>query len=200
MNAPSIFMMLRGVDADLANSFLERLVKTFEKGTDLQKNIAKKLVGLNRYNELVGNELKVEGLYLDGEEIDWDSYRGKVILVGVWATWAQPNRDEISNVQALYEKYHDAGFDVLGYCVDSDVDALKKFVEERKIPRKTASEALSVQAKENGGKEYESLSSYYGFNGGTGMLLVGKDGKVIEKHVPGDRLQEFLEEQFPDVK
>ena len=199
-NTLSIFLPLQNVDPELAKSFSERVVNTFQEGTDLQRNIAEKLVGMSRFLELDGNEIKVEGLYLDGEEIDWKSYRGKDVLIGRWATWAEPCRNEISTVQALYEKYRDAGFEVLGYCSDPDVDALKKFVEERKLPWKTASEALSDQAKKNGGKEYVNLSSYYGAKGISGMIFVGKDGKVVDKEINCDRLTKLLEERFPDVK
>ena len=101
---------------------------------------------------------------------------------------------------ALYEKYHDAGFEVLGYSIDDDLEALEKFEKERKLPWKTASSKLSVEAKENGGKEYVDLSEYYGVNAIPTMILVGKDGKVISLEARGEELKKLLKEQFPDVK
>ncbi len=157
--------------------------------------------GKKRFAELVGNEMIVEGVYFEdgkaGEEIKWEDYRGKVVLVDFWATWCGPCVGEIPNVLALYEKYHDAGFEVLGYSLDSNLEALEKFEKERELPWKTASRKLSVEAE---GKEYVNLTDYYGINAIPTMVLVGKDGKVLDTRARGEHLKELLEGLFPDVK
>ena len=193
--------LLRAAPNAVAKDVVEQVVKAYGASEDeMEQAIAKMLEGSLRFATLVGNEMKVEGLYLDKTEIDWNSYRGKVVLVDFWATWCGPCLGEIPNVQALYEKYHAAGFEVLGYSVDQDLKALEKFEEERKLPWKTASEKLSVEAKENGGKEYVNLSEYYGISAIPTMVLVGKDGKVVSTSARGEELKRLLKEQFPDVK
>ena len=37
-----------------------------------------------RRAELVGSEMRVEGLFLDGTPVDWSKYRGKVVLIDFW--------------------------------------------------------------------------------------------------------------------
>ncbi|MBR5759804.1 MAG: TlpA family protein disulfide reductase, partial [Thermoguttaceae bacterium] len=123
----------------------------------------------------------VEGLFLDGKEIKWEEYRGKVVLIDFWATWCGPCRAEIPNVKALYEKYHDAGFEVVGYSVDEDLDVLREFEENEKLPWKTMSEKLSMDKKNDKDEPvYKNLSAYYGVNAIPTMILVGKDGKAID--------------------
>ena len=108
---------------------------------------------------------------------------------------------EIPNVKSLYEKYHDAGFEVLSYSVDTDLDALKKFEEDAQIPWKTASSELAAQKKNDKGEPvYKDLSAYYGISTIPRMILVGKDGKVIATDARGPRLAELLQRQFPNVK
>ena len=188
-------------DVESVKKLLDVSNETYrERLESLAADVQARVEGRERFENLVGNEMKVEGLYLDGTEIDWSAYRGKVVLFDFWATWCGPCIAEIPNVQALYEKYHDAGFEVLGYSIDEKVDALKKFEEERKLPWKTASETLSVNAKENGGKKYVSLSDYYNITGVPTMILVGKDGKVLDTNARGAKLEKLLQEQFPDVK
>jgi len=140
--------------------------------------------------------MKVEGLYLDGTEIDWKSYRGKVVLVDFWATWCGPCIGEIPNMTKMYEKYNAAGFEILGYSIDDDLERLHKFEEDRKLPWKTASRKLTQDAE----KDYVIISEYYGVNAIPTMVLVGKDGKVLSTKARGAELERLLGEQFPEVK
>ncbi len=71
---------------------------------------------------------------LDGKPFDLSSERGSVVLLNVWATWCSPCRFEIPELQALYEKYSDRGFKVIGVSVDdTGADAVKQFVTENKV-------------------------------------------------------------------
>jgi FAD synthase len=98
--------------------------------------------------------------------------------------------------RTMVEKYNAAGFEILGYSIDDDLDRLHKFEEERKLPWKTASRKLTQEAE----KDYVIISSYYGVNAIPTMVLVGKDGKVISTRARGEELKRLLAEQFPEVK
>ena len=50
------------------------------------------------------------------------------------------------------------------------------------------------------GKDYVNLTEYYAINAIPTMILVGKDGKVIDTNARGAHLKELLEGLFPDVK
>ena len=190
------------LDEELGKTTFKTIFAALERSDDpLRRRMAEEFAGLERFYNLVGNDVLVEGLFLDGEEIKWDEYRGKVVLIDFWATWCGPCRAEIPNVKDLYEKYHDAGFEVVGYSVDDDLDALRKFEKDEKLPWKTMSEKMSAEKKNECGESvYKSLNVYYGARYIPTMILVGRDGKALDTNARGERLRELLEEQFPDVK
>ena len=49
-----------------------------------------------------------------GREISSSDFRGKVLLVDVWATWCQPCKKEMPGYQKLLDHYGSRGFAVLG--------------------------------------------------------------------------------------
>ena len=51
---------------------------------------------------------------LTGESDSLAGYRGKVVLVNLWATWCPPCREEIPALETLYKQYRSKGFVVLG--------------------------------------------------------------------------------------
>ncbi len=195
--APALFEDLARSKPALGVPFLKEICAAYAASDDANRQrIAERFEGKIRFAELVGNEMKVEGLYLDGTEIDWASYRGKVVLVDFWATWCGPCVGEIPNMTKMYEKYNAAGFEILGYSIDDDLERLRKFEEDRKLPWKTASRKLTQDAE----KDYVIVSSYYGVTSIPTMVLVGKDGKVLSTKARGEELVRLLGEQFPEVK
>jgi peroxiredoxin len=60
---------------------------------------------------------------LDGRSVGLDDYRGKVVLVNIWATWCLPCREEMPSMQRLYESLKSEGgaddFEILAVSIDA---------------------------------------------------------------------------------
>jgi len=55
---------------------------------------------------------------LNDKPLRLSNFRGKVVLVDIWATWCGPCRMEIPGFINLYKKYKNKGFEIIGISVD----------------------------------------------------------------------------------
>ena len=106
---------------------------------------------------------------LDGREIDFDQMRGRVILIDYWASWCPDCLRALPQVLAVYRKYHDQGFEVVGISLDNDQDALVAFLKKHDMPWPEYFD----------GKGWQSdLVTRYGVGGIPEMWIVDRDGRV----------------------
>lgn len=71
----------------------------------------------------------------DGNPKTIKDFAGKTLLVNFWASWCVPCREEMPALNALAEKYNDAGFEVLPINLDIGTEGLgkaQKFLDEGK--------------------------------------------------------------------
>lgn len=181
------------IEPEQAAVAYERYGKVLAKVEDEQiAELATTMIGAARRLRLVGNEMPLEGLTVDGKEFQWDQYRGKVVLVDFWATWCRPCLDEMVSIRENYDKYHDRGFDVVGISIDESRGALVSFLKNNELP-------WTVLVDEDLKKaDREAMSTRYGVFGIPNVTLVGKDGKVVAVDTRGPELGKRLAELLGD--
>ncbi len=134
---------------------------------------------------LVGNEIELTGYTIQGRPFDLAEFEGKVVLIDFWATWCDPCKEEIPTIKANWDKYHDAGFEVVAVSVDKNLNDLKKFVDEQNPPW--------VVVADNHPKNRKKAGETFGISGIPAFILVGQDGKVAAVHCRGAELGRELE-------
>jgi len=150
------------------------------------------MVGMGRRLQLPGREIEVKGTTLAGKEIDWKTYRGKVVLVDFWATWCAPCRGQIPHMKEMHEAYHERGFEIVGISIDSDRAALEKFLAKEKLPW--------ICLHDGGTKGVQPMQEHYGVEYIPLPILVGRDGKVLSMGASGEELSRLLAKHLGPAK
>jgi len=175
----------RAGNKELAKELYSTFGKLFSESQDEQlAGYGRKMLGVARRLDLVGNEMQIEGTLVNGDKFDWKSYRGKVVLVDYWATWCGPCIAELPNVKENYAKFHDQGFEVVGISLDEDRERLVKFIEEKDLPW-----ACLFQ---DGAGWNHPMAEQYGIMAIPATLLVDRDGNVVSLSARGPDLGQQL--------
>ena len=177
----------------------------FEKVLEQDENDRNALNGLANIHERLGNaelageyKLKVDpslgwvgealpdfssAVDLDGKPISLADYRGKVVLLDFWAVWCGPCLGEIPRIRAVYEKYHDKGFEVIGVSLDEDEAALRAYIKAHEMPWRHIFD---------GQKWSGDLVQQYGVRSIPAPFLIDREGKVISVKARGSLLDELV--------
>jgi len=125
--------------------------------------------------EMPAEQLNASLTALDGKTLKLADYKGKVVVVNLWATWCNPCRREIPDFIEIQKDYAGRGVEVLGVTsVDerNTEESIKEFVKEFKINYKIVK------------VETDDWASFLapGYNIPQTYVL-GQDGRLLRKFV-----------------
>ena len=116
---------------------------------------------------LVGKTAEFSGLTALGGNLNWEVYKGKVVVVDFWATWCGPCRREMPKLKAIYDRLPRDVFDVIGINLDKDQEALARYVD-----------ANAIQWENIITEDAQNYAKQFSVAGIPTMGVIGPDGKI----------------------
>lgn len=108
---------------------------------------------------------------VDGQSHKLSNYRGRVVLVNLWATWCPPCVEEMPVLNQLAQDYADKGLVVLGLAGDDDTRRVSDFLA--KSPLK-----FEVLLDSDG-----AIGTRYGITGYPETFFIDREGRVRDKMI-----------------
>lgn len=127
---------------------------------------------------------------LDGKDVSLDDYKGKIVILDLWATWCVPCIASFPAMQKQVEKHQEVAF--LFIAVEEKGDALKKvrnFMEKNHYPF----HVLMDEPVKKGSDQYKIISSYQP-NGIPAKYVIDKKGILRFKSGGFDTDTELINE------
>src|SRR5215204_6125599 len=125
-------------------------------------------------------------LHLDGTPLKLSDYSGKIVFLQIWSTTDPISLQEFNNLKPIYDKFlRDSRMTMLGVCAEGDAATIQRIAEGSQIGWMQAMAAPDAPAAT---KEFLATP---------GLLILGKDGSIIER--PQDWWEAFaiLSELLP---
>jgi len=107
---------------------------------------------------------------LDGKTASLTDYRGKVVLLNIWATWCPPCVEEMPSMEKLHQELKDEGFEILAVSIDvSGAKTVIPFMKKHKLSFPALIDTKGV------------IKSLYQTTGVPESFIIDKDGIIAEK-------------------
>ena len=126
---------------------------------------------------------------INGKMVSLSDYRGKVVLVNIWATWCASCVDEMPSMERLYQKLNGEDFEILAVSIDSlGVKVVAPFMKKYKLTFPALIDSSGT------------IGAGYRTTGVPESFIIDKNGILVKKFIgPLDWVQPEILRFFQDL-
>ncbi|MBV7533984.1 AhpC/TSA family protein [Chitinophaga sp. sic0106] len=126
-------------------------------------------------NSAIGKQVKDFSLPApDGKLVKFSDLKGKYVLIDFWASWCSPCRKSFPHMREVFQQYKDQNFVIYSISIDKSKPDWLKAVAEENNPWIQALDDKNVSG------------SGFAITGVPTTILVGPDGKILQKEIGFD--------------
>jgi len=108
--------------------------------------------------------------HLDGRMVSLTDYRGKVVLLNIWATWCPPCVEEMPSMEKLYQALNNEDFEILAVSIDaSGAQDVLPFMKKHRLSFPALTDPKGA------------IKGLYQTTGVPESFIIDKDGVIVEK-------------------
>jgi peroxiredoxin len=174
-------------DEDGARLAFQRMREMGQGNEAVLDMAARKERALDRLGEAAP---AVAGTALDGTKVSLADLAGRVVLIDFWATWCEPYTQELHHLVDAYERFHERGFEVIGVCLDRDID-------RDRLGRFTANRGMAWPQLFDGQAWDGELARAFGVDALPSSVLVDAQGRIHRIDLRGRELHRALAALLP---
>jgi peroxiredoxin len=177
--------IMQGLPIDEAQKAYD-LLDTNVKNSGLGKTTLQTLVKAKIPDLAIGQKFRdLTMKNPDNKDVSISDYAGKGnhVLIMFWASWCTPCRQENPNIVALYEKYKNQGFEIVGISLEND---RKQWIASIKEDGLTWPQMSDFQMWESAAAIQYKIPELP-FN-----IILDKEGNIIAMNIRGNKLNEML--------
>ncbi|SDN58706.1 Thiol-disulfide isomerase or thioredoxin [Tenuibacillus multivorans] len=125
---------------------------------------------------------------LNGEEIELKDLQGKGVLVNFWSSWCGPCKNEMPEIQKVYDFYKSQGLEVLAVNYGESKETIQNFLEDHP----TLNFTILL--------EDDQVSEKYMIANLPTTYFINKDGEIVNRYMGElneEQLHVFVNEILP---
>ena len=107
---------------------------------------------------------------IDGNMVSLSDYKGKIVLLNIWATWCPPCVAEMPSMEKLYQELKGEDFEILAVSIDATgSNVVAPFMKKHKLSFPALTDTQGT------------IKDLYQTTGVPESFIIGKDGFIAEK-------------------
>lgn len=119
---------------------------------------------------------------INGQEVNIKDYLGKRVYVNFWAPWSDYCKEELEDIEKLYQETKDTDIEIITVVLDGEEKSIESIIVDRGYNFKVLVEKDSSVAKLY---EIEDIPSSYFLN---------KDGQLVKKRIGTISIEDMRQE------